>query len=115
MNNCIFCKIVRGEVPCTRVTETEHFLSFYDINPQASVHVLVIPKQHVENLNEAANKMDAQMLGLYLQEIAKIAEQLKITKSGYRTVFNTNKDACQTVFHVHAHIIGGEPLSGNMG
>lgn len=115
MNSCLFCRIAAGEIPSKKVHESENFLSFHDIQPQAQTHVLVIPKSHFENLSVAAAKMDAKLLSLYFQEIAFVAEKLGLTKSGYRTVFNTNQDGCQTVFHIHAHILGGEQLSGNMG
>lgn len=115
MSSCLFCKIVSGEIPCTKVHESDNFLSFKDIHPQAQVHVLVIPKMHFENLSDAATKMDPKLLGTYLQEIALVAEKLELKKNGYRTVFNTNQNGCQTVFHIHAHILGGEQLSGNMG
>ena len=115
MSNCLFCRIVLGEIPCKKVYESEDFLSFHDINPQARTHVLVIPKIHAENLTDAASKMESKMLGLYLQEIATVAEKLGLSKNGFRTVFNTNEHSCQTVFHIHAHIMGGQQLSGNMG
>ena len=115
MNDCLFCKIIAGKIPCKKVFESEFFLAFHDIHPQANIHVLVIPKIHYENLSTATSKMEAKDLGKYLQEIAQVAEILGLTKSGYRTVFNTNEHGCQTVFHIHAHILGGEQLLGNMG
>ncbi len=115
MADCLFCKIIAGKVPCKKVHESEHFISFHDIQPQANVHVLVIPKKHYEHLLDASKGMEVNILGQYLQEIAKVAEILGLTKSGFRTVFNTNDHGCQTVYHVHAHVIGGEQLMGNMG
>ena len=115
MSECLFCKIVTGKIPCKKVNESELFLAFHDVQPQANTHVLVIPKAHYENLSVATQKMDEKVLGQYLQEITHVAEILGLTKSGYRTVFNTNDHGCQTVYHVHAHIIGGEQLLGNMG
>lgn len=115
MNSCLFCKIIAGEIPCKKAHESENFLAFHDIHPQAQVHVLVIPKTHYEHFSDTSNKMDIKLLGSYFKEIALVAEKLNLTKNGYRTIFNTNQHGCQTVFHVHAHILGGEQLSGNMG
>ncbi len=115
MADCLFCKIIAGKIPCKKVYESENFLAFHDIQPQANVHVLVIPKKHYEHLSNAAGEMEVNLLGQYLQEIAKVADTLGLTKSGFRTVFNTNDHGCQTVFHIHAHVLGGEQLMGNMG
>lgn len=115
LDSCLFCKIIAGEIPCKKVFESENFLSFYDIHPQAQTHVLVIPKEHYENLPIAVNKMDSKILSFYFKEIAIVADKLGLTKNGFRTIFNTNQHGCQTVFHIHAHILGGEQLSGNMG
>jgi len=116
---CLFCKIIRSEIPCDKIYESEDFLAFKDINPQVKQHVLVIPKKHLESIEslkdcEKDNELKP-ILQEYLIEISKVAEILGLSKSGFRTVFNTNKDACQTVFHIHAHILGGEQLTGKMG
>jgi histidine triad (HIT) family protein len=111
--DCIFCKIVAGEILSTNVHETENTLAFEDINPVAPVHVLVIPKKHVATVNDLAGE-DAGLVGemiLAAKEIAKIKE---VDQSGYRIVFNTNRGAGQEVFHIHLHVLGGRAL-GPMG
>jgi histidine triad (HIT) family protein len=107
MDNCLFCRIVRREVPATLVAETEDCVAFRDINPQAPVHVLVVPREHVESLNAA---VDARLVGRLALVAAEIARKEGIADSGYRTVINTNADAGQTVFHIHLHLLGGRPL-----
>jgi histidine triad (HIT) family protein len=105
--SCLFCRIVRGEVPAKRVAETEDCVAFRDINPQAPVHVLVIPREHVPSLNEAR---DAALVGKLALLAAEIARNEGIAQSGYRAVINTNADAGQTVFHVHLHLLGGRRM-----
>lgn len=105
---CIFCRIVRGEIPSTRVAESDKALAFRDLNPQAPVHVLVIPKVHVTSLAEAS---DPEMLGAVMHLATEVARQEGIEKSGYRTVFNTNADGGQTVDHLHAHVLGGRHMA----
>lgn len=104
---CLFCRIVRREIPATIVAETDDMVAFRDITPRAPVHVLVIPKQHVASLNEATDAAQLGKLSLLATEIAR-AEG--ITESGYRTVINTGPDAGQTVFHVHLHLLGGRDM-----
>lgn len=104
---CLFCRIVRKEIPATLVAETEHCLAFRDITPRAPVHVLVIPREHVGSLNEAAS---AEQLGRLSLLAAEIARAEGIAESGYRTVINTGPDAGQTVFHVHLHLLGGREM-----
>ena len=106
-DDCLFCRIVRKEIPAKLVLETEHVLAFRDINPQAPVHVLVIPRDHVASLNEA---QDPEMIGRLSLTAAEIAKQEGIAESGYRTVINTNREAGQTVFHVHLHLLGGRDM-----
>lgn len=106
-DNCLFCKIVVGEIPATLVAETDECVAFRDTNPQAPVHVLVIPRRHVSSLNEAS---DAALLGRLSLLAADIARREGIAESGYRTVMNTNAGAGQTVFHVHLHLLGGRPM-----
>lgn len=106
-DDCLFCRIVRKEIPAKLVAEDEHSLAFRDINPQAPVHVLVIPKEHVPSLNEAS---DAAMLGRLSLMAAQIARAEGISGAGYRTVLNTNSAAGQTVFHIHLHLLGGRAL-----
>lgn len=106
-DDCLFCRIVRKEIPARLVAEDEHSLAFRDVNPQAPVHVLVIPKEHVPSLNEAN---DAAMLGRLSLMAAQIARAEGISGDGYRTVLNTNSAAGQTVFHIHLHLLGGRAL-----
>ena len=106
---CLFCKIIKREIPATIVYEDERVLAFNDINPQAPTHVLVIPKQHIETLNDL-KPGDDQIVGEVVRRAAAIAAERGISASGFRTVFNTNKEAGQTVFHIHLHLIGGRPM-----
>jgi histidine triad (HIT) family protein len=106
-DDCLFCRIVRKEIPAKLVAEDEHCVAFRDINPQAPVHVLVIPRAHVPSLNQAT---DAAMIGRLSLMAAEIARSEGVAESGYRTVINTNAGAGQTVFHVHLHLLGGRSL-----
>jgi len=106
-DQCLFCRIVRREIPATLVAETEDCIAFRDINPQAPVHVIVIPREHVPSLNDAT---DAAMVGRLSLLAAEIAKREGISEGGYRTVINTNADAGQTVFHIHLHLLGGRPM-----
>ena len=105
--NCLFCRIVRREIPATIVAETEDCVAFRDINPQAPVHVLVVPREHVESLNDTP---DARLVGRLALVAADIARTEGVAGSGYRTVINTNADAGQSVFHIHLHLLGGRRL-----
>ena len=102
----IFSKILRGEIPAKKVLETDRVLAFHDIQPQAPVHVLVIPKEAMRNLNEATSA-DATMLGELLLGARQVAEQLGIAESGYRVVINNGSGVGQTVSHLHLHVLGG--------
>jgi histidine triad (HIT) family protein len=105
--DCLFCRIVRREIPSPLVYEDSECVAFRDINPQAPTHVLVIPRRHVASLNDAD---DASLLGQLLLAAVEVAKQEGIAESGYRTVINTNKDAGQAVFHIHVHVIGGRRM-----
>ena len=107
MSDCLFCKIVAGEIPATKVTETDDYLAFRDISPQAPTHVLAIPKRHVPSLNEAD---DASLLGGLVLFARDVARDEGLADDGYRVVVNTNAGAGQTVFHIHAHVLGGRPM-----
>ena len=109
MSDCLFCKIVAGDIPSTKVHETSTTLAFRDINPQAKVHVLVVPKTHHEDAVELA-AADPQLLADVLATGAAVAKAEGIDVSGYRFVFNTGEDAGRTVFHAHLHLLGGELL-----
>lgn len=107
--DCLFCRIVAGEIPATIVARTEHTLAFRDINPQADTHVLVVPIDHYEDSVALASGAPA-VLADVLATGAEVAKAAGITESGYRFVFNTGPDAGRTVFHAHMHVLGGEQL-----
>jgi histidine triad (HIT) family protein len=107
-SNCLFCRIVAGEIPAKLVAQTDDCVAFRDINPQAPVHVVVIPRQHVASLNDAH---DVAMIGGLHELAAQIAKTEGIAESGYRTVINTNADGGQTVYHLHLHLLGGRRMS----
>lgn len=104
---CIFCKIVNGELPSTKVHENSEFLAFNDINPKAPIHILVIPKAHVESFEDA----DPQMIGRMSSFIKEITDDLCLNKNGYRLIVNNGEDGGQEVGHLHFHILGGAKLN----
>ena len=104
--NCIFCKIIAGEIPATKVYEDDACIAFNDLNPQAPTHILVIPKGHVDSL-DAAGLKDKETLGHLMLTAASIARDKGFAGDGYRVVINTNADGGQTVFHLHVHLLGG--------
>jgi histidine triad (HIT) family protein len=108
MPDCLFCRIARREIPGSIVYEDDRVLAFDDINPQAPTHILVIPKRHIASL-DALEPGDDALIGEVVRRAAAIARE-KGLLAGYRTVFNTNRDAGQTVFHVHLHLLGGRPM-----
>ena len=105
MENCLFCKIIKGEIPSNKVYEDEKTYAFYDISPQAPTHILVIPKIHISSLNELE---DVSVMSDIYSAVKNIVRELNIKE--YRTVINTGADAGQTVFHIHLHILAGRPL-----
>jgi histidine triad (HIT) family protein len=107
--DCLFCKIVAREAPGSIVYEDDRVLAFNDINPQAPTHVLVVPKRHIASLNDLTSD-DDQIVGEVVRRAAAIATERGIAASGFRTVFNTNRGAGQTVFHIHLHLLGGRNL-----
>lgn len=107
-SDCIFCKIARGEIPSTLLKRTDRVVAFRDLGPQAPVHVLVIPTEHVESLEQVR---DGALLGEMLMVAREIARDEKIAADGYRIVFNTNRNGGQTVFHLHLHLLGGRRLT----
>jgi histidine triad (HIT) family protein len=107
---CLFCRIVSGEIPSKRVFEDDQLIVFEDINPQAPMHVLVVPRTHIATLNDLDPKHDA-LVGAMVRRAAAIAAARGYAEGGYRTVFNCNADAGQTVFHVHLHVLGGRKMS----
>jgi histidine triad (HIT) family protein len=109
MENCIFCKIIKGEIPSEKVYEDENVLAFKDINPAAPIHVLIIPKKHIENILEI-RKEDAQLLSEIFEAIKKVAEIVGVEKDGFRIISNCGKDAGQEVMHLHFHLLAGGKL-----
>ena len=108
MTDCLFCKMVSGEIKPDVVYEDNDVLAFRDINPQAPVHILVIPKSHVATLNDLD---DPQMAGKLLQTVSKLAGQEGLSEAGYRTVINCNEQGGQDVFHLHLHLLGGRQMT----
>lgn len=109
MSDCLFCKMVSGEITPDIVYETETVLAFRDINPQAPTHVLIIPKKHIETLADMAEE-DVLLMGEIMLVAKKVAEIEEIAESGYRTVFNCKQDAGQEVYHIHLHLLGGRKM-----
>jgi len=108
--NCLFCRIIAGDIPSKKVFEDADLFAFEDINPQAPTHVLVVPKRHVSTLNDLA-AADDLLVGAMVRRAAAIAKQRGIDGPGFRTVFNCNAQAGQTVFHVHLHLLGGRTMA----
>ena len=109
INDCLFCKIVAGQIPAKKIYEDEKALAFEDIHPQAPTHALIVPKKHIAGLKEASAE-DAELLGYCQLVAAKIARERKI-EEGYRTVYNVGPRAGQSVFHLHLHLLGGRDLN----
>ena len=108
-DSCLFCKIIAGTIPADFVHQDERCVVIRDINPQAPTHVLVIPREHLESLDDAAQK-DEPLLGHLLRVAARVANDAGHGESGYRTVINTGAGAGQSVFHLHVHLLGGRPM-----
>ena len=108
--DCIFCKILKKEIPSNVVFETDKVLAFYDIAPQAPVHVVVIPKVHISSANDI-NDDNAEYIKEIFKAIPEIASKLGIAESGYRIINNCGKDGCQSVEHIHFHMLGGRKMS----
>ncbi|NQT32942.1 MAG: histidine triad nucleotide-binding protein [Candidatus Omnitrophica bacterium] len=109
-DDCIFCKIIRKEIPSEIVFEDDEILVFKDINPQAPVHLLLIPTRHIETLNDV-DQSDQALIGKLLSVAKHLAGEMGVSEGGYRVVVNCNKDAGQDVFHLHAHLLGGRKFS----
>ena len=107
---CLFCRIIAGEIPSDTIYQDERCLAFRDVNPQAPVHVLVIPRDHLESLDDAGQR-DEALLGHLLRVAARVANEQGLSDSGYRTAINTGAGAGQSVFHLHVHVLGGRALS----
>jgi len=108
--DCLFCKIISGGIPAEFLHQDDHCVAISDINPQAPKHVLIIPREHLESLDEASHK-DEAMLGHLLRVAARIANEAGLSESGYRTVVNTGAGAGQSVFHLHVHVLGGRTMN----
>lgn len=108
MTECLFCKMVNGEIKPETIYEDEKILSFRDINPQAPVHILIIPKKHMETLDDLTSPV---LAGHLLQTAIKLARQEGLAEDGYRTVFNCKKNGGQDVYHLHMHLLGGRQMS----
>ncbi len=113
MNDCLFCKIIAGEIPSTKVWEDDTCYAFRDIHPQAKCHVILVPKCHVTDVCDAAEKLDDKVLAHMLRAVKDIARQEGLG-DGFRIISNCGKNACQSVGHWHIHVVGGEPLSDKM-
>ena len=109
MTDCIFCKIAAGEIPATKVYDDGEVLAFRDINPEAPVHLLVIPRRHIATLNDLT-EADAALIGRLYLAAKQVAIELGVAENGYRTVINCNRNAGQIVFHVHMHLLAGREL-----
>ena len=109
MEDCLFCKIIKGEIPSKKVYEDEDVLAFYDINPAASIHILVIPKKHIKSLADIEED-DEKLLGKIHMVINKIAEEKGFKEEGYRVIINCGKNGGQEVMHLHFHILAGKKL-----
>ena len=110
MPDCLFCRIIAGDIPATILFQDENLVVLRDINPQAPTHVLVVPRRHIATLNDLGPGDDA-LIGELTRRAATIAAEHGHADRGYRTVFNCNADAGQTVFHIHLHVLGGRTLS----
>ncbi len=113
MENCLFCKIIKGEIPSSKVYEDEEMLIFKDINPQAPVHLLLVPKRHFANIVEMSDE-EAVIMAHCIKKLSGMVDELGLS-GGFRLISNKGKDACQSVEHLHIHILGGTKLSENMG
>jgi histidine triad (HIT) family protein len=107
---CLFCQIVAGEIPATRVYEDDRLVVVNDVNPQAPMHVLVLPREHIATINDLSPATDG-LVGEMIRRGAAIARARGFAESGYRTVFNCNAAAGQSVFHIHLHVLGGRPFA----
>ena len=113
MKDCVFCKIIAGEIPSTKVFENEDMIIIKDLNPQAKIHLLILPKAHYANIGELAAK-DPDLLKRCFSAFSDLTDELGLS-NGYRLITNKGEDGCQSVNHIHIHIIGGEKLAERMG
>lgn len=109
MSDCLFCKIINGEIPAKKIYEDENFLAFHDINPKAKVHALVIPKKHIPTLMDIS-KADLELIGEMHEIIQKVVKKLNLDEKGFRVINNCGDFGGQEIYHIHYHILGGERL-----
>lgn len=114
-SDCIFCKIAGGEIPAEKVFETEKVVVFKDIRPQAPVHLLVVPKEHIEAYSNGFKSYGTELLGLLFHAAEEAAKIAGVDKSGYRLIVNTGPDSGQEIAHLHMHLLGGRPLGRLVG
>ncbi len=114
MTDCIFCKIITGDIPSTNVFRDEQVTAFRDLNPAAPTHILLVPNKHIDSVNTLTDG-DEQLIGHLFTTAKQIAAQEGIAEDGYRLIINTNAHAGQTVFHIHLHLLGGAPMKHPMG
>ncbi|NOT05481.1 MAG: histidine triad nucleotide-binding protein [Anaerolineales bacterium] len=114
MSDCIFCKIIKGDIPSTTVFRDEHLTAFRDINPAAPTHILLVPNKHIDSVNALTGE-DEQLVGHLVKVAGQLAAQEGIAEDGYRLIFNTGAHAGQTVLHIHLHLLGGAPMKYPMG
>ncbi len=114
MSDCIFCKIITGDIPSTNVFRDEQVSAFRDLNPAAPTHILLVPNKHIDSINTLAID-DEQLMGHLFTTAKQLAAQEGIAEGGYRLIINTNAHAGQTVFHIHLHLLGGAPMKHPMG
>ena len=110
MDECLFCNIVNKNIPCDKLIENDSIIAFRDINPQAPIHILIIPKKHISTINDLKYD-DSILIGEMFLIAKELAQVENINNSGFRMVFNCNEDGGQTVFHIHLHLLGGRKLS----
>lgn len=106
MTDCLFCRIIAGAAPASKIYEDAEIVAINDLNPQASLHALVMPRRHIATLNDLTPE-DDELIGKMMRRAAAIAKQKGLAERGYRTLFNCNRDALQSVFHIHLHVLGG--------
>jgi histidine triad (HIT) family protein len=112
MSDCLFCKIVKKEIPGKLVYEDDDMVAFNDINPKAPIHILLIPKKHIEKLSDL-KAADSKLVSRLILNVSRIAESAGIKENGFRVVINDGKNSGQQVYHLHLHILGGKPMSWN--
>ena len=110
MTDCLFCRIIAGEAPAASIYRDDQIVAIADIDPQAPLHALIIPRRHIPTLNDLSRE-DDELIGRMVRRAAAIAQERGFAERGYRTVFNCNREACQSVFHIHLHVLGGRTFT----